>query len=337
MTATLSLDRLTALLEQALVAAGTAAPAARCVAEALAAAEADGLASHGVSRIAHYAAQVRSGKVDGAAVPRVERSAGAVLGVDAAGGFAYPAIRAGLDAALAFLPETGVAAVAIGNSHHAGAAGHHVEHAARAGAIALGFSNSPAGIAPWGGRRGLFGTNPVAFACPRREHPPLVIDLSLSAVARGKVVLAARRGEAIPEGWAIDAEGRPTTDPEAALAGTMLPVGGAKGAALALMVEILTAALTGSNLAFEAGSFFTPDGDRPLIAQSFLLLHPDAFAGAAFAERLETLLAAIVAEPGCRLPGEQRRLARERSARQGVDLDESVLAELTSLAGGASP
>lgn len=333
MTATLTIAALTDLMARALTASGTAPETARIVAAALAAAEADGLASHGASRLPHYAAQVRSGKVDGHAAPEVVAGAAANVRVDARCGFAYPAIAAGLDAALALLPETGVSAAVIANSHHAGAAGHHVEYAAERGALALGFSNSPAGIAPWGGRRGLFGTNPIAFGCPRRGGPPLVIDLSLSKVARGKVMLAAGRGEAIPEGWAIDAEGRPTTDAEAALAGTMLPIGDAKGAALALMVEILTAALAGSNLAFEAGSFFTADGPPPRIAQSFLLLRPEAFGGDGFHERVATLLAAISAEPGCRLPGERRRERRENAARDGVAIPEALLAQIREVAG----
>ena len=125
------------------------------------------------------------------------------------------------------------------------------------------LGNSPKAIAPWGGREGLFGTNPIAFAAPRRAAEPLLIDLSLSKVARGKVMVAAKNGTPIPEGWALDKEGRPTTDAKAALEGTMIPIGDAKGAALVLMVEVLAAALTGANYGFEASSFFTADGPPP--------------------------------------------------------------------------
>jgi (2R)-3-sulfolactate dehydrogenase (NADP+) len=325
-------EALTALAARVLMAAGATEAVATEVADALAEADAQGLGSHGVARLPQYAAQVRSGKVDGRARPTLTRSAEASVRVDARDGFAHPAIRVGLEAALGFVVQTGVAAVVIANSHHAGVAGEHVARAARRGALALGFSNSPAGIAPWGGHHGVFGTNPVAFACPRREAPPLVIDLSLSRVARGKVMLAAREGRPIPEGWALDASGRPTTDAEAALAGTMLPIGDAKGAALALMVEILTAALAGSNLGFEAGSFFTAEGPRPRIAQSFLLLHPGAFAGDAFPDRVETLLGAITSQPGCRLPGERRREQAERALHEGIVLPAGLLVELRRLA-----
>ncbi|WP_277985020.1 Ldh family oxidoreductase [Salinicola tamaricis] len=155
--------------------------------------------------------------------------------------------------------------MAIGRSHHFGVAGEPVERLARAGLVAMAFSNAPSAMAPWGGKRPLYGTNPIAFATPRRDAEPLVIDLSLSKVARGKVMLAKKAGETIPEGWALDIEGRPTTDPEAAIAGSMVPAGDAKGASLALMVELLTAGLTGSHFGFQASSFFEPEGEAPSV------------------------------------------------------------------------
>src|SRR5690606_21339602 len=176
------------------------------------------------------------------------------------------------------------------------------------GLVALAFGSSPAASAPWGGRKALFGTNPIAFACPRRgaDGAPgdaLVIDFSLSKVARGKIMVASQRGEAIPEGWAIDAEGRATTDPKAALGGAMLPMGDAKGAALALVVEILATCFTGANFGFEASSFFSADGPPPRVGQLFLVIAPDAFGASGFVERVEALCAAITAQPGARLPG----------------------------------
>jgi (2R)-3-sulfolactate dehydrogenase (NADP+) len=273
MTKTLTLAELHALITSVLVASNTAHENAFITADALVAAEADGIASHGASRVPFYADQARSGKVDGHATVHVQTTARAVIRVDARDGFAYPAIKAGLNTALKYINDTGIVGVGITHSHHFGVAGYHVESIAEQGYLALGFSNSPAAIAPWGGVRASYGTNPIAFACPRPGTAPLVIDLSLSQVARGKVMLAQKRSETIPADWALDARGNPTTDPEAALAGTMLPLGGAKGAALALMVEILTAALTGSNLASEASSFFTAEGEPPRIGQSFIIRH----------------------------------------------------------------
>ena len=325
---TIDLNTLEELAARVLIGANTSAANADAVAAALVAADADGLASHGVSRLPFYADQAASGKVNGHATPILEQRAAAALRVDAADGFAYPAIRMGLDRARAIAGDTGVAAVSIGNSHHCGACGYHVEGVAEHGLVALGFSNTPAAIAPWGGLRGSFGTNPIAFACPRRANPPVVVDLSLSTVARGKIMLADKRGEAIPEGWALDSEGHATSDAHAALAGTMVPVGEAKGAALAMMVELLTAALAGASFAFEASSFFSAEGPPPRIAQTFVVMDPKAFGGQTFLDRVEALVADVLSQPGTRLPGDRRRAKRVAARAHGVDIPPELLAEL---------
>ncbi len=332
--ANLTLEALHDLAVRVLYASRTSRENATAVADALVAAEADGLAGHGASRLPSYADQASCGKVDGFATPELTETAGAALRVDARDGFAYPAIALGLGRAARLVEKTGVVAVAVGNSHHFGAAGYHVEPLAEQGLVALAFGNSPAAIAPWGGSRALFGTNPIACACPRPGGPPLVIDLGLSKVARGRIMVAAGKGETIPEDWALDSRGRPTTDAKAAMEGTMLPMGDAKGAALVLMVEILAAALTDSHFGYQASSFFDADGPPPRVGQFFLVLRPECFAGDAFPGRLEELLTAIVAQPGARLPG-QRRLARRAEARRsGVEIPDTLHAELLERAGG---
>ncbi len=328
MSETISLSDAHALALKALVAAGTAEANAAAVADALVAAEADGLASHGLSRVAAYADQAKAGKVAGKAVPELRANAPGALFVDAKDGFAYPAIAQGLARGIEMSRTAGVVGVGIGNSHHFGAAGYHVEKAAEAGLVALGFGNSPQAIAPWGGSKGLFGTNPIAFAAPRTGKAPLVIDLSLSKVARGKLMVAAQKGEAIPEGWALDPAGKPTTDPKAGMAGTMVPMGEAKGAALVLMVEILAATLTASNYGYEASSFFDAKGPPPRVGQFFLLIDPLRFAGPAFAQRLETLLTAVLAQPGTRLPGERRLKLRAAAQKDGIKIPADLLADL---------
>jgi (2R)-3-sulfolactate dehydrogenase (NADP+) len=330
----IDLDALEDLARRALIAGDSSEVNARVVAAALVAADADGLGSHGVSRVPFYADQAASGKVDGHATPVLEQLAASAVRVDAADGFAYPAIRMGLDRAIEISRDAGIAALSIGNSHHCGAFGYHVESVAEQGLMALGFSNTPAGIAPWGGSRGSFGTNPIGFACPRSRRPPLVVDLSLSVVARGKVMLAKKRGDSIPEGWALDSDGRITSDPHAALAGTMVPIGEAKGAALAMMVELLTAALAGAHFAFEASSFFTADGPPPRVAQSFIVLDPKVFAGRVFFDRVEALVADVTAQPGTRLPGERRYANRAAARADGVDIPQDLLAELNRRAHG---
>jgi (2R)-3-sulfolactate dehydrogenase (NADP+) len=319
------------LAMRALIAVGTRAESADDVARALVAAEADGQAGHGLSRVPAYADQVRAGKVRGDATPVVEERGPTALRVDATDGFAYPAIARGLPRLGGMARAAGVAGMAVTNSHHFGMAGYHVEAPAARGLIALAFGNSPAAIAPWGGNRAVFGTNPIAFACPRAAGaPPLVIDLGLSKVARGKVMVAAQRGEAIPEGWATDAEGRPTTDAKAALRGTMLPMGEAKGAALVLMVEILAAALTGAQFGFEASSFFDSAGGPPRVGQFFLLLDPARFAGDRFGARVEALCGAILSQPGTRIPGDRRLAARARAVSEGVEIPEALHADLVA-------
>lgn len=322
------IEELTELAARALQASKVSAENARIVAEALVAAEADGLPSHGISRIPFYAEQAKSGKVDGHAVPSVQRPAKAAVRVDARNGFAFPSIRAGLDAALEITRDLGVAAVVLTRSHHAGALSHPVERAAESGQVALAFSNTPSGIAPWGGYKGSFGTNPIAFACPRKSSPPLVVDLSLSKVARGKIMLASKDGKPIPEGWALDKDGNPTTDADAALKGTMLPIGDAKGAALALMVEILAAGLAGANFAFQASSFFDAEGPPPGIGQSFILLDPSAFGDDGFADRVEQLVADIVSQDGTRLPGDRRLASREHARKNGVEIPGTLADDL---------
>lgn len=328
---TLSVAEAQDLVVRALMRCATSGANAAIVARALVAAEADGLKGHGLSRVPSYAAQTKVGKIAGCAVPVVTRPKPAVVAVDAAHGFAFPA----LDAAVAALPDVaraqGVAVAPITRSHHAGAAGHPVERLAEAGLVALLFANTPAAIAPWGGSRGLFGTNPIAFACPLPDRAPVVVDLSLSKVARGNILAAKQRGEAIPEGWALDASGQPTTDPEAALAGTMVPLGDAKGTALAVMVELLAAGLTGSTYAADASSFLDEKGSPPGTGQLIIVLDPATLGGEGAPARFAALAAAIEAQAGARLPGARRLENRARAAREGLAVAGALLAEIESL------
>jgi (2R)-3-sulfolactate dehydrogenase (NADP+) len=248
-TTSILIADLEALIVRALEASNTSAANAASVARALTQAEIDGQKGHGLSRVPSYAAQARAGKIDGHATPASRRTRTATLMIDAANGFAYPPFDMAIDALPAIAAKTGIAAAGFARSHHFGVAGRHVERLAEKGLVALTVSNTPQAMAPWGGKRPVFGTNPIAFAAPRRDAPPLVIDMALSEGARGRILAAAQKGEPIPLGWAVDAQGQPTTDAKAALAGTLIPAGGAKGAALALMVETLAVALTGANFA----------------------------------------------------------------------------------------
>ena len=232
---------------------------------------------------------------------------------------AFPACELAINEAINRAKVAGACFAGVTNSHHFGAAAYHVEAAAAAGMVGLAFGNSPSAMPAWGGKRGIFGTNPIAAAFPRKEESPLMIDLSLSEVARGKLMIAAKKGESIPLGWALDKDGKPTTDPKAGLEGTMMPAGGVKGAMLAMIVELLCCALTGAAFGFEADSFFVDEGNRPRIGQAFLVIDPDALAGReVFFSRIETLIAAMLAEEGVRLPGYRRAAIAEGAAREGV-------------------
>jgi (2R)-3-sulfolactate dehydrogenase (NADP+) len=310
---------------------------AAATARALAAAEMEGIASHGASRIPQYCGHLRNGRAKGAAVAAIGRDSKAACLVDAKQGLAFEACALAVREAVRRAREFGVSYVAVTNSNHFGVAAYHLESVAEAGLVGLAFGNSPAAMPAWGGKRALFGTNPVAAAFPRRAEPPLVIDLSLAAVARGKIVVAARDGKPIPEGWAIDKDGKPTTDAHAALDGSMLPAGGVKGAMLALTVELLVCALSGAAFGFESDSFFTEEGKPTRIGQAFLAIDPAALAGSeVYFERVETLITAMLEEPDVRLPGERRQRNRHQAQRDGVQIPAELMAKIRALAGEKS-
>jgi len=257
--------------------------------------------------------------------------------IDAGCGLAFPACALAVEQAIARARAHGIAFVGVTNSHHFGVAGYHLEPVAQAAMVGLAFGNSPSATAAAGGTRPLLGTNPIAAIFPRRAGAPVLVDLSLSEVARGKLMVAAKEGRSIPEGWALDRDGRPTTDPGAGLDGSMLPMGGRKGAMLALVVELLATALTGAALGFEADSFFVDEGNRPRLGQAFIVVDPDALAGrAAFLDRVETLIAAMTADAEVRLPGDRRRALARRAERDGIEIPASTAQELQRLAAGGS-
>ncbi len=310
--------------------AGANAAMAETTAAALVLAESQGIGSHGLSRVAQYCTHLRNGRVNGAATPQVLQRRGGALVVDAQAGLAFAACALAVQEALAAAASHGVAMAGVVRSHHAGVLVDHLRPVAAAGMVGLAFANSPAAMPAAGGRHAIFGTNPVAAVFPRRQGDALMIDLSLSEVARGRVMVAAQQGEPIPQGWALDADGTPTTDAKAALAGSMLPVGAAtstKGAMLALVVELLVTAVIGANFGFEASSFFVDDGNQPGIGQAFIVIDPAALAGrAGFLDRVEVLVAEMLSDPGVRLPGARREVLRRQAEADGVAVADATLA-----------
>lgn len=331
----ISLADAQSLVARALTRAGVSSGAATATARALVAAERDGQKGHGLSRVASYVEQVRCGKVAREASPQVQRLSDAAVIVDAAHGFAYPAIDLAIEELTRSARKSVIAVAAIRRSHHFGQAGAHVEKLAERGLVALLFGNSPKAMAFWGGARPMMGTNPIAFAAPVPDGAPLVVDLALSVAARGKIMAANKAGESIPGDWALDADGKPTTDAAAALKGSMAPLGGAKGAALALMIEVFAAAVTASNFGFEASSFLDGVGPPPDMGHVFIALDPRALSGGAYDSRMGVLLAAMREEPSVRLPGTSRLTNRQRTEEEGLKVADALLREITDLAGAA--
>jgi len=321
------------LTQSALLRAGASETMARRTAEGLVYAEARGLSSHGLARVVQYTTHLRNGRAHGDAEPAVIHERGGAALVDAGRGLAFGACAFAVEQAIERSALHGVAFVGVTNSHHFGAAAFHLEAVARAGRVGLAFSNSPAAMPAAGGRRPLFGTNPVGAVFPRPNAAALMIDLSLSQVARGKLMVAAKNGTRIPEGWALDRHGQPTTDPAAGMEGSMLPAGGSKGAMLALVVELLVTALTGAALGFEASSFFVDEGNTPRLGQAFLVIDPAALGGrGVYDERVETLVAAMLEDAGVRLPGERREALAQAAERDGIDVPAALWQQIETLA-----
>lgn len=335
-TTTLTFDEIVDLGERALAACNVSPANATHVARSIAAAERDGQPIVGLSYLPVYCDHAACGKVDGHATPKLDMRTAVAIEIDAGTGFAHPAIALGLPALAEAARQNGVAALGVGNSYACGSLGYFVEDLADQGLVAIMTANASPSIAPFGGKSPFFGTNPLAFAAPRKDRAPLVIDQSSSVVAKVAVIDAHKRGVPLPDGWAIDKDGQPTNDAAAALAGSLLPVGGYKGFGLALMVDILAAGLTGSHWSFQASSFGTCEGGPPRTGQFIIALSPEKFGGADFIDRLEVMLAAVLETPAVRLPGD-RRLAARNNHETGIAVSKSAVDLLERYAREGSP
>jgi len=316
----------------ALERAGAHAAMAQAAARHLVLAEAQGLPTHGMSRVPFYCSMLRNGRADGTAHPAMVSDRAAACLIDNRDGLPYVSVEWAVGEAMQRARRNGIAFAGIRNSSHVGVLGIHLLAVAEAGLVGFAFTNSPAAIPPWGGSKALFGTNPVAAAFPRRDADPIVIDLALTTVVRGRIMMAMRKGERIPEGWALDRNGKPTTDPKEAIEhGSLFPIGGSKGAMLALMFELICASLTGAAIGPEADSFFSEQGNKPRIGQAFIAIDPGALAGIdKFAERVETVVSTMLSDPEVRLPG-ARRFASERAAKAGIEVPDDLLAQIEKL------
>ncbi|MBP1852986.1 Ldh family oxidoreductase [Rhizobium halophytocola] len=331
----LTYAELVGLLEAIFLRHGVSGDAARVLAANCAACERDGSFSHGIFRMPGYVSTLNSGWVDGQALPLVEDCAPSFVRVDAKGGFAQPALEAARPLVLDKVKQNGIAVLAIRRSHHFSALWPDVEPFAEQGLVALSFVNSMACVVPQGGKKALFGTNPVAFATPRKGRPPFVFDQASSAIAHGDVQIAAREGHALKPGQGVDRDGQPTTDPKAVLdGGALLPFGGHKGSSIALMVEILAAALTGGHFSWEFDWSAHEGAQTPFTGQLFIIIDPERGGNASFEARVSQLCDMVLEAGQDRLPGDRRHAIRAVAEKDGIPLKGETYARLKQFAEG---
>ena len=332
----MDLESLETLIREALLRAGLDTENAAPITATVLSSEMDGVPSHGLLRLPGFVDAVRTGWADGRVRPRIVTRSGAIIVVDAGNGFAQPALEMARGEIGALAREGGVAMLLVRDAHHFGALAPDVEPLAADGFVALTCVNSRKRMNVWGSGVPVVGTNAMAFAAPRAGRPPLVWDQSSSVMSHGDVLLAAREGREVPPGTGHDRDGRPTTSADAILAGGSLsPFGGNKGASIAVMVEILAGALTGSPLGFE--DLGTASSTIPSKGGQFLLVVDPARAGVALADRIETLAAAIVGAGALRLPGDRRYEVRRKSLQHGVRVGGEARRALFALAGRNDP
>lgn len=342
---TVRADGLRAWTSSLVIAVGTPADIAADVAEVLVAADVRGIASHGTARLEQYVKLIDAKVVDPAARPVVVRSRASLTLFDAANGWGHHAGRVAMDRAIAAAADTGTSISVVRNTNHFGIAGWYAMRAAAHGMIGFALTNSSPLVAPTRGRVSMLGTNPIAVAVPAGRHGQVVLDMATSTVPRGRIEVAARRGEALPTGWAISADGTAALTPEAALAGALQPLGGQeetagyKGYGLALVVDILTGVLAGAHFGPNIVGLFSTDAPSDL-GQFFGAIAIDAVdSRAAFEQRLEGYIDQLAATPQIPsapgrvlYPGQPEAERTDRSLRQGIVLDRAHFESLTKLA-----
>jgi (2R)-3-sulfolactate dehydrogenase (NADP+) len=309
----------------ALIGAGASADDARLAASALLYAESSGLRSHGLLRLEPLLSQLDSGKINPRPLRTVRDISDAACIVDGDRGMGFPAAQAAVDRLRSMLERSPIAVASVSRSHHLGAAGYYVEQLALRGYVAFATSNTFGAIAPLGGKTPLLGNPPLALAVPRADAEPVVIDMAPAVVARGNIAGAARRSEQIPDTWALDEAGLPTTDPAKAMRGTVRAIGGRKGVLLAMLMDLLLISLTDVHLPSETSSVFTADGDPPELGHVILGINSQLFGITDAPERSARYLALMLKDSDeMRIPGERRREARAAAQKDGLDVDEAI-------------
>ncbi|TIA47730.1 Malate/L-lactate dehydrogenase [Aureobasidium pullulans] len=306
---------------------------ASIVADCLVAADLRGVDTHGVNRIPSYVARIRQGVLDPKAEPELKEITPVVAQVDGKNGFGFVSAKLAMAKAIDMAKVFGIGMVSVKHSNHFGMSAWVVQQALDAGLMSLVFTNSSPALPVWGGKSKLMGVSPIACGAPGNEHP-FILDMAPSIAARGKIYKAKRRGERIPKDWALDAEGRQTDDPSAALEGVMLPMGGPKGSALAIMMDVFSGVLSGSAFAGHVTNPYDPS--RPADVGHFLVaIKPDLFMSMEdFKERMEYLYQRVVGSDKMAgvdriyMPGELEQLVHEERSRSGIPYVEAEIEAL---------
>ena len=324
--AKLSAEQLLAAMEKAIVDAGASPEAAQSLARQTLEAEAMGQSNNGVAHLFDYLRALRAGRIAGRAIPVITRPLPAIIHCDAAGGLPQLGFDIAFEVLAAAARELGLAAFTSTNGYTCGPLGTFAMRLAEEGFVALATTNGPALLAGSGSRKPVYCTNPLAFAAPQADGPPLLIDQSSSLTAFADIRQAAARGEPIPPDWAIDASGNATTDPKAAMQGAMLAFGGARGANMALMVEVLAAGLSGANWSLDAPSYLQ-GSQSPGTGLFVLAINPQA-TDPDFASRMAAQLSRLADDFGVHIPGMAKAAARGRAMAEGFDIDARLLERL---------
>jgi len=323
---TLSLKEVHELATNCLLASGCDEPNAEAVAETIHAAERDGCSSHGLFRLPGYVASLKSGKVNGTAVPEIRRLSGSVIQANGNGGYAPLALQRSRSALIDAARGNGIAALVLVNVHHFAALWTEVEPVVKEGLVAMAFTTYKPAVVPAGASEALYGTNPMCFGWPRGDEPPLIFDQASSSMAKGEVMIAAREGQTVPSGTGIDSDGNDTTDPGRILdGGALLPFGGYKGSNMAMMIELLVAGLSGQDFSFEAEKNDNNDGGPPAGGELMLAMDPARFGDSEhWQDHSESFINRLGGMDGSHLPGTRRQERREVIALEGVKIPQAL-------------
>lgn len=330
----LTLDEVHDLSMQALMASGADEENAQAVTHFMWAAERDSCHSHGLFRLPGYAASLKSGKVNGKARPTVSDLAPAALRVDGDNGFAPMALNVSRDPLIERTRETGIAAASLTGVYHFSALWVETAALAEAGLVAIAMTSAKPMVAPAGGTKPLFGTNPLSFAWPRKDAPPMVYDMATAAMARGEIQVAAREGHEVHDGAGVDKDGNPTNDPNAILEGAQLAFGGTKGALLALMVELMAGPMLGQPFSVEQKAIDNDDGGPSTGGEFVLAIDPVRLSGNPdVLDHAEKLFGEVLAQPGARLPAERRYQVRPDNEANGIEIPTALYETIKELIG----